>query len=551
MSKTINPSSSDFLFLPLGGSGEIGMNLNLYGHNDQWLVVDLGITFGDRFGIDIITPDPSFLMEKREKIAGLIITHAHEDHVGAVPYLWPLLRCPIYATPFTATIIRQKIKSYAWARDVQLIEVPLSGSIKVGHFNIEYITLTHSIPEPNALAITTPLGTVLHSGDWKIDPSPLVGEATDHSRLTELGDKGVLALVCDSTNVFTPGVSGSEKDVQDELVTVMGKYPTQRLTVACFSSNVARLETVAKAAKLYGRHVALVGRSLERMTEAAFQNGYLKELDAFIPAQEAVELPPEKVVFISTGSQGEPRSALARIAAGQHSDVKLGKKDVVIFSSRIIPGNEKSISFMQNNLVRKGVKIVTAHEADIHVSGHPARDELKQMYEWIRPQILIPVHGEMRHMMEQADLGLSLGIPKAIVPENGTVIQLDPKNPQIIERVAVGRWGYDGNRMIPMVNPILADRGRMAISGAVFVTICLDKSGRLSAEPHISLLGLLEGKQRDKLENDLSHLMVQTLNGASFKGVEVTKELLRVALRRRIKALIDKKPQTEIHILVK
>lgn len=544
------PTKKDFWFLPLGGSGEIGMNLNLYGHDHQWLMVDLGITFGDRFGIDIITPDPSFIVEHRDKLVGLVVTHAHEDHVGAIPYLWPLLQCPIYATPFSASIIRSKIKEYSWARDVKIIEVPLSGSIKVGVFDIEYITLTHSIPEPNALAITTPLGTVMHSGDWKIDPEPLVGDSTDYEKLISWGDKGILAMVCDSTNVFTEGTSGSEDTVRTELTKLVGEFPDKRVTVACFSSNIARLETAALAAKAHGRKVAIVGRSFTKMFEAARANGYLGDVDTFIDHDTAMNLPPEKVLFISTGSQGEPRSALARIASEQHPEIDLGVDDVVIFSSRVIPGNEKTIAQMQNNLIRKGVKIITAHEADIHVSGHPARDELRQMYEWVRPHLLIPVHGEMRHMQEQADLGLESGIPKVLVPENGTLIKIDRDDPKILGHVTAGRLGYDGNRMIPMITPILRDRGRMAVSGVAFVTICLDKSGRLLDSPVFSLLGIADGDEKTTIEDEMDRIIKQTMHNVSFKNLEDTRDKIRVAIRRVINAKIAKKPAVEIHIVV-
>ena len=413
----ILPTKNDFWFLPLGGANEIGMNLNVFGYNKQWLIVDLGITFHDRLGVEVIAPDPSFLLPYKENIVGLVVTHAHEDHVGAIPYLWPYLRCPIYATPFTMRIIRQKIADKPWKHEVPLIEIPLSGTFNVGDFEVEYITLTHSILEPNALRIQTPLGTVLHSGDWKIDPDPMIGEPTNINRLIEIGDKGVDALICDSTNVFNHGVAGSEKDVRDELMKLMARFPENRLTVACFASNVARVETVAKVAAALGRRVALVGRSLHRMTQAAKDTGYLKDLPAFISDTEAVKLPDDKVCFIATGSQGEYRAALARIATDGHPIVKYTENDVILFSSRMIPGNEKNISLMQNNLIHKGARVITASDEDIHVSGHPARDELRQMYEWVRPTVLIPVHGDARHLDEHARFGLECGIETVVVRE--------------------------------------------------------------------------------------------------------------------------------------
>lgn len=546
----LSPQGSDFWFLPLGGSGEIGMNLNLYGYQDQWLMVDLGITFNDRFGIDVVMPDPTFAIENKDKLVGLVLTHAHEDHVGAVPYLWPYLRCPIYATPFTATIVREKIKEYSWAKDVQIIEVPLSGRVTIGHYEVEFVTLTHSIPEPNALSITTPAGTIMHSGDWKIDPKPLVGEVTDEAKLREIGDKGVLAMVCDSTNVFTEGVSGSEEDVRKELMDVVAKYPDNRVSISCFSSNVARLETAALVAKACGRRVALIGRSLFRMTEAAKKNGYLSTLEDFVDAQDAMSMPPSKVMFVCTGSQGEPRSALARIASGQYKGVHFDERDVVIFSSRMIPGNEKTIAAMQNQLVRKGVKLVTAHEADVHVSGHPARDELKAMYSWVRPQILVPVHGEMRHMMAQAELGKSVGIAHTIVPENGTIVALSKDAPPaIIHRVPVGRWGCDGNRVVPMENDFLADRGRMAVNGGIFMTIAMDKSGRLKGLT-FSIVGLLNNTELPNFEKMLEQVVYGALKGKNFKTVAELKDEVRLAVRRKINHKLAKKPLVEIHVMV-
>lgn len=542
------PTKKDFWFLPLGGSGEIGMNLNLYGHDGQWLMLDLGITFGDRFGIDIITPDPTFIVENRDRLAGIVITHAHEDHVGAVPYLWPLLRKPLYATPFTASIIRQKIKEYSWAKEVEIIEVPLSSSLKVGPFDLEFITLTHSIPEPNAVAITTPLGTVMHTGDWKIDPAPLVGGVTDHAKLVQWGNKGVLAMMCDSTNVFTQGSAGSEEAVRNELIEIMSHHTDKRITVACFASNLARLETAAVAAKVHGRKVALVGRSFGRMLEAAHSNGYLLDLDAFIDADKAMALPPEKVLLISTGSQGEARSALARIASDQHPEVDLGENDVVIFSSRVIPGNEKTIGAMQNNLIRKGIKLITSHEAEIHVSGHPGREELRQMYEWVRPQILVPVHGEMRHMQEQADFALECGVPQVLVPENGTLIKIDTAHLKVIDIVPTGRWGYDGNRMIPMINPILRDRARLAVNGAIVVVVELDTYGQMKRSPIFSIIGICEGEEREAFERDL-HKAIREAVVQPAKGNPGIKENIRIAVRRTANHHFAKKPVTEVHLI--
>lgn len=546
---TYKPTKQDFWFLPLGGAGEIGMNLNLFGHDGQWLMVDLGITFGDRLGIDVITPDPAFIAQRRESLAGLIITHAHEDHVGAVPYLWPLLQCPVYATPFTASILRQKLKDQSWGKQVPIIEVPLSGVVQVGKFAVEFITLTHSIPEPNAIAVTTPLGTVLHTGDWKIDGNPLVGQVTDHTRLVELGDQGILAMVCDSTNVFNEGTSGSEEGVRDELTDLVGRHPEGRVVVACFASNVARLETAAIAARVNGRQPVLVGRSLIRMEEAARHNGYLKDIPPFLDEEGAQDLPRDKVLLIATGSQGEPRSALARIAVDQHPAIHLDAGDTVIFSSRMIPGNERSISALQNRLVLRGIKVITAHEEDIHVSGHPARDELRQMYAWVRPQILVPVHGEARHLQAQAALGLECGIPKAVIPENGTLIHLASGLPKIIDQVPTGRLGIDGNRLIPMGSLMLRDRFRLSVQGTILATIALDKAGQPARPAQLTMLGVAEaGEEKDDLAREINRAIRQILNETQ-KNDEARLEALRMGIRRVVNSRLGKKPLTEVHLI--
>lgn len=544
-----NPTKKDLWFLPLGGSGEIGMNLNLYGHDNEWIMVDLGITFGDRLGVDIITPDPAFIAERRDSLVGIIITHAHEDHIGAVPYLWQHLQCPVYATPFTASILRQKLKDISWGKKVPIIEVPLSSTIQVGKFSVEFITLTHSIPEPNALAITTPLGTILHTGDWKIDSSPFVGEVTDHKRLKALGDKGILAMVCDSTNVLNEGSSGSEQGVREELTDLIRRHPNGRVAVACFASNVARLETAALAARANGRQPVLVGRSLIRMEEAARQNGYLTDIPRFLNEETADGLPRDRILLIATGSQGEPRSALSRIASGQHPAIELDAGDTVIFSSRMIPGNERSISALQNRLVLKGVKVITAHEEDIHVSGHPAQDELRQMYEWVRPEILVPVHGEARHLQAHAAFGLECGIAQSITPENGTLIRLAPGSPEIVDNVPTGRKGFDGNRLISMDSLMLRDRYRLSIQGTIVVTIALDKVGQPARPMHLTMLGVAEpGEEMDELSRDINRVIRQTLLD-NHKNEEVLTEALRVAIRRVVNTRLGKKPLTEVHLI--
>ncbi len=543
------PSEKDFWFLPLGGANEIGMNLNVFGHNGQWLLVDLGVTFNDRYGIEIITPDPSFLVQHKEQIIGLVVTHAHEDHIGAIPYLWPYLRCPIYATPFTMEIIINKIADKPWKDDVVLCEMPLSSTFQVGAFEVEYVTLTHSIIEPNALRITTPLGTILHSGDWKLDNDPLVGETTNANRLIEIGNAGVRALICDSTNVFKDGYAGSERDVRTELKRVMEQYPNNRLTVGCFSSNIARVETVVKCAHELGRKVALVGKSLHRMINAARSCGYLKDLPTLISDDEAMKLPHHQVCFIATGSQGEARAALYRIAGNTHPTVELNDNDVVIFSSRIIPGNEKNISQLQNMLIHQGIRVITSSEEDIHVSGHPARDELKQMYDWVRPEVLVPVHGDARHLEEHARYGLEVGIPTVVVPENGSVIQLTKDEVSEIDFVTNGRWGYDGSRMIPMTSVILRDRQKLANEGTVFASFTLNKKKRLSTDIYLSLKGVCDTRQEmDTLKSHIVGVIESHLTD-EFNVDEKFERKIELAIRKCTQRLIGKKPLVQTHIL--
>ncbi|HER26130.1 MAG TPA: ribonuclease J, partial [Rhodospirillales bacterium] len=424
----------ELLFVPLGGAGEIGMNLNLYGYGpkdrQRWMMIDLGITFGNGTlpGVDVIMPDPTFIEQRLDQLEGLVLTHAHEDHLGAVAHLWPRLKCPVYATPFTARILGHKLREAGLEQRVPVTVVPLKGSFSVGPFDLELITLTHSIPEPNGIVIRTPLGTVLHTGDWKFDPNPVVGEVTDEAALNALGDEGTLAIVCDSTNVFTEGTSGSEGDLLDSLSQLIGSL-SGRIVVTCFASNVARLETIAAAAAANDRDVVLAGRSLWRFQEAGREHGCLANTAAFLEEEAAGYLPREKTLIICTGSQGEPRAALSRIASGGHPRITLDPGDTVIFSSRQIPGNETSISSVQNQLVRGGINIMTEKDHFVHVSGHPARQELIRMYQHVKPKISIPVHGELRHMSEHARLATDCQVGATLVGENGSLMRIAPGQP--------------------------------------------------------------------------------------------------------------------------
>jgi ribonuclease J len=549
----VRPGPDELLFLPLGGAGEIGMNLNLYGHAGKWLMVDLGITFGGDAtpGIEIIMPDPRFIEERRGDLVGLVLTHAHEDHLGAVPYLWPRLGCPIWATPFTAAVLRRKLHETDFAGEVPIIEVPMSGRFRAGPFDIELVTLTHSIPEPNALVIRCAAGTVLHSGDWKFDPDPLTGPAADIAALRRLGDEGVLALVCDSTNALVAGSSGSEAEVRRQLTGLFGSF-RNRIAVACFASNVARLDSIVHAASCHGRQVALVGRSLRRIVDAARETGYLAEVPDFVSEHDAGYLPRDKAVLICTGSQGEPRSALTRIARNEHAQVSLERGDAVVFSSRVIPGNEKAIAALQNNLARLGVEVLTAEERPVHVSGHPAREELQRMYQLVRPRVAIPVHGERRHLEAHARLARECQVPEAIPAENGRMLRLAPGPADIAGEVEFGRLGLDGTALLPLDGALLKHRHRIATSGSAVATLVVASDGRLAAEPQVTLHGLAD-PERDAimLGNAAAAVRsaIERLAPSQMGDDETVKEAARLAVRRYIHAERGKKPLTDVHLI--
>ena len=484
----------DFLFVPLGGSNEIGMNLNLYHFQGKWIMVDCGIGFADDYypGVDIILPDISFIDTIRKDLLGLILTHAHEDHLGAVPYLWGDLQCPVYATNFASSVLQQKQKSNGGPR-IHVKEIKPRETFQLGPFSIEPVTITHSIPEMVAMAITTQAGTVMHTGDWKLDPVPLVGAATDQPRLQELGDKNILAMVCDSTNVFVNGESGSEEGVREALVNLIASLPN-RVAVTTFASNVARLESIIKAGQAAGRQIALVGRSLWRITAAAQDAGYLQDAPNFLDDAAGMKLPRNKVLFICTGCQGEPLAALSKVAEGTHPVFKMVPGDHVVFSSRMIPGNDKRISWMQNTLVRKGIDVLgEKHQFKaIHVSGHPAREELIRMYQWVRPKIAIPVHGEARHIHEHAHLAKSLGVEHTVEPENGVVIRLNGEAPAIVGFVPSGYVAMDGGSMVASNSPIFKTRRRMRKDGLVMISLAMDEAGELAADPLVTAPGLLD-----------------------------------------------------------
>ncbi len=547
------PGAEELLFLPLGGTGEIGMNLNLYGHDGRWLMVDLGVTFADASlpGVDVLMPDPAFIEERRDNLAGLVLTHAHEDHIGAVGHLWPRLRCPIYATAFTATMLYPKLVEAGIQNEVELIEVPMSGCFSVGPFEIELITLTHSIPEPNALVIRTPAGSVLHTGDWKLDPEPLVGDNFDEAALRALADENILAMVCDSTNAMVDGDSGSEAEVRSSLMELIGGLKN-RVAVACFASNVARLETVFKVAEAHGRRVALAGRSMRRVYQAARDCGYLQGLAPPIDDEHVDYLPREEVLLLCTGSQGEPRSALWRIANDDNPRVKLEPGDAVVFSSRIIPGNDISIFKLQNRLVQEGIEIITDDDHFIHVSGHPAREELTQMYQWVRPRIAVPVHGEPRHLAEHARLARTCQVPEQVVGQNGTLIRLAPGPAKIVDHVPSGRLALDGNRLMDLNSEVLRGRKKMAFNGAAVVTLVIGADNLFQGEPMITASGLLDlPDEADKLALICEGVRqaLKSLSPAARRDDEAVKDKARGTVRQAFKRMLGKRPVTEVHLV--
>jgi ribonuclease J len=489
-------SEDELVFLPLGGSNEIGMNFNLYGygppHARKWIVVDVGVTFGDQTtpGVEIILPDPSYIEDYADDIIAIVLTHAHEDHIGAMGWLWPRLRAPIYATPFTAFLLREKMRDAGCLKDADITEVPMGGSIDLGPFQVTLVTLTHSIPEPNGLAIRTPLGTILHTGDWKIDPDPILGETTDIDALTALGDEGVLAMVCDSTNVFVDGHAGSEAEVRVAMTSLI-KGLKGKVAVACFASNVARMHTVIKAAQMADRRVCLVGRSMHRMAAAAKSVGMFNDIAPFVSDAEAGFFPEDKILYLCTGSQGEARAALFRIADGTHQHVSFGPGDHCIFSSRVIPGNEIPIRNLQNKLSGAGVRLYTERDhPGIHVSGHPCRDELKQMYQWARPQIAVPTHGERRHLLEHLAFAKDLQVPQGVAPRNGDMVRLAPGRAEIIDEVPAGRLYVDGGIVTVENGDALRERRHAAFNGVINVSIALSDKGKILSGPQVRGLGL-------------------------------------------------------------
>ncbi len=539
---------NELLFLALGGSGEIGMNVNLYGTQGKWVMVDLGLTFADPSypGVDLILPDLDFIERNRKDLLGIVLTHGHEDHIGAIPYLAADLGVPLYATPFTAGLIRGKLDEEGISSKVKLHIIPNEGSFQLGPFGFTYVPLAHSIPEGNALLIETPYGRIMHTGDWKIDEEPQIGTPSTAAELEAIGDKGILALVCDSTNVFNDKASGSEAAVRDGLDAVIAAA-RGRVMVTTFASNAARVQTLGGVARDTGRKLCVAGRSLDRIIKVAKATGYLKDFPETISFDEAMRLPPQDVMIIATGGQGEERAALARVTFGNHQ-LKLSEGDTVVFSSKQIPGNEMAIARIQNMLAAKNINMVTDRQAHVHVSGHPGRPELALMYKWIRPEILLPVHGEMRHMAEQARFGLSEGIANAVIQQNGTVIRLAPNGPSFVGHEKVGRLILDGDVILPADGATMNERRRISLHGLVAVTVAIDAKGKVRGEPGVAIQGIPVEEDREDFIAEVRVAAAGAVSDTQRDEVRL-RESIRLAVRRRATQWTGKKPIVEVSII--
>ena len=539
---------NELLFLALGGSGEIGMNVNLYGCDGKWVMVDLGLTFADPAypGVELVLPDLSFIEERTDDLLGIVLTHGHEDHIGAIPYLAADLGVPLYATPFTAGLIRLKLEEEGLTKDVDLKVIDNEGSFALGPFGFRYVPLAHSIPEGNAVLIDTPYGRIFHTGDWKLDEAPLLGQPSTPAQLTAIGDDGVLALVCDSTNVFNPEASGSESDVREGLMqTVAGAKG--RVLVTTFASNAARVQTLGEVAAATGRKLCVAGRSLDRIIGTAKAAGYLKDFPPLIDWDDAMAMPRNEVMIVATGGQGEARAALSRIAFDSHP-IKLTEGDMVVFSSKQIPGNEIAIGRIQNALAAKSVLMVTDRQAEVHVSGHPGRPELEAMYRWIRPEILLPVHGERRHMAEQARLGIASGIRHAVVQSNGDLLRLAPGAPQIIGHEETGRLVLDGDVILPADGSTMNERRKVALHGQISVAVALDRRGKLIGEPALRTQGVPVEEDKAAFLSEAASEAAAVIGKGSLEE-EALRERVRLAVRRTATRWTGKKPVVDVLLI--
>jgi len=547
----------ELLFCPLGGSGEIGMNMNLFAYgkpdNQKWIMVDIGVTFADDSlpGIDLIYPDPGFIIDKKDDLLGIVLTHAHEDHIGAIAHIWPQIKCKIFSTPFTAVLIKEKFKEKRIDIGNNLKIVDLNGTVNLNPFKIEFITLTHSILEPNGLRIETPAGVILHTGDWKVDPNPLIGGKINSDRLKEIGKEGVLAMICDSTNVFSFGRSGSESDVRKSLLNIMLRL-RKRIIVTSFASNVARMETVFDCAKKTGRQISLVGRSMHRIYKAAKQCGYLKDVVKPIDPRDAKKISREKIVYLCTGSQGEPMGAMMRISSYVHPDVFIEKDDTVIFSSKIIPGNEKKLYKLHNQLVKDGIEVISEENEFVHVSGHPNRDDLKDMYNWVKPQCVIPVHGEHRHMIEHINFAKEMQVPYPVQVENGDIVKIYPGNkPEVYDKAPSGRLYVDGNISVEEDSQSIKERKNLSSNGYMEVTILITPKGNIHKRPILSFKGLPILEEEDFIYG-LEEVIESTAKTFALNNKKQEHNLidaLKIACRKYSKEKTGKKPFTNINIV--
>tara|TARA_B100002051_G_C16716533_1_gene629795 strand:+ start:426 stop:2081 length:1656 start_codon:yes stop_codon:yes gene_type:complete len=547
---------NELLYSPLGGAGEIGMNMNLYAYgepdNHKWIIVDIGVTFTDDTypGIDLIYPDAGFINDKKDNLLGIILTHAHEDHIGAVVYVWPKLKCQIYATPFTAALLIEKFKEKKIDITNYLKIVELGGKINLSPFKIEFVTLTHSIAEPNGLKIDTPSGTIFHTGDWKYDPDPLVGDKINSSRLKEIGDEGVMAMICDSTNVFSIGRSGSEADVRKSLIDIIEKQK-KRIIVTSFASNVARMETIFFCAQKTGRQISLVGRSMQKIYKAAKKCGYLDEAVDPVDARDVKSISRDKIIYLCTGSQGEPLGAMNRISNYIHPDVYLEAGDTVIFSSKIIPGNEKKLYNLHNKLVREGIEVISEETDFVHVSGHPNRDDLKDMYNWIRPECLIPVHGEQRHMLEHINFAKEMNVKYPLKVENGDIVRLSPGSPEVYDKAPYGKVFLDGHIPVEEDSQFIKERKNLSSNGFLSVTIIITSKGKIYNNVFINFLGL-PIYEVEQFKNELQELIESTTRTFSLnnkKQEENYKEAIKIICRKFSKEKTGKKPITNISLV--
>ena len=547
----------ELLFCPLGGAGEIGANMNLYAYGTpgehKWIMVDIGVTFADDSlpGIDLIYPDPGFIVDKKEDLLGIVLTHAHEDHIGAIAHLWPKLKCKIYATPFTAVLIKEKFREKHIDINKYLKIVELNGIINLGPFNIEYVTMTHSILEPNGLKIKTPAGVVLHTGDWKIDENPMVGKNMDIDKLQQIGNEGVLAMVCDSTNIFSVGRSGSESTVRKSLLDIMSRLK-KRIIMTSFASNVARMETIFYCAEKTGRQISLVGRSMHRIYKAARQCGYLKNIIEPIDPREAKNISREKIVYLCTGSQGEPMGAMMRISSYIHPDVFIEKGDTVIFSSKIIPGNEKKLYKLHNQLVKDGIEVISEENEFVHVSGHPNRDEMKDMYSWIKPKCVIPVHGEHRHMMEHVSFAKDMQVPYPVLVENGDIVKISPgEKPAVYDKAPSGRLYLDGNISVEEDSRSIKDRKNLSANGYLEVTILITPKGNIHNNPILTFKGLPINEE-DEFIYGLEEEIEKTSKSFKLGNKQQEHNLidaLKTACRKFTKEKTGKRPFTNINLV--